>query len=101
MINSTVIEYENSRNPFLERKEWINSYLTKSIEYQRVNAKIQKRAEHINKNNIEPIDSLHLAAAEATKTEFFITCDDDILKKYKGDLKTLNPIDFIQLWETQ
>lgn len=101
MINSSVIEYENSKNPFPERKSWISSYLTKSEAYQKVNATIQKRATEINKAGIDPLDALHLSTAEIANADFFITCDEKILKKYKGELKTFNPVDFIQSWENK
>lgn len=76
MINSSVIEYENSKNPFPERKSWISSYLRKSEAYQKVNATIQKRATKINETGIDPLDALHLATAETANADFFITCDE-------------------------
>ena len=98
MISSSVIEYENSRNPFPERRGWISSYLKKAGMYQKMDAIIQKRAEKINANGIDPLDALHLSTAEIAKADIFITCDEKILKKYKGKLKTYNPIDFVQSW---
>lgn len=101
MINSSVIEYENSKTPFPERRNWVSNYLTKAEAYQKINATIQKRAIKINETGIDPLDALHLATAEMAKADFFITCDEKILKKYKDELKTFNPIDFIQSWETK
>ena len=66
--------------------------------YQKMDAIIQKRAEKINANGIDPLDALHLSTAEIAKADIFITCDEKILKKYKGKLKTYNPIDFVQSW---
>lgn len=45
------------------------------------------------------IDALHLAAAEAADVDFFITCDYNIIKKYKGNLKVIRPLDFLKLYE--
>ncbi|MDP2950998.1 MAG: PIN domain-containing protein [bacterium] len=98
MINSSVVEYENSRNPFPERKDWINNYLKKAEGYQKMNARIQENAKKINALGIDPLDALHLATAEIVKADIFITCDEKILKRYKGQLKTYNPVDFVQSW---
>ena len=96
LINSSVIEYENSKNPFLERKVWVLNYLSKAIFYQKLNLKIKKRAKQLEQLKIFPVDALHLASAEIAKTHYFITCDYDIIKKYQGSLEVVNPIEFIK-----
>ncbi|MBU0699852.1 hypothetical protein KKE26_00915 [bacterium] len=57
---------------------------------------IRKRAEHLYLLKFGVADAAHIAFAEAT-ADFFITCDDRLLKKYtKSKVNTLamNPIDF-------
>jgi len=98
LVNSSVIEYENSKNPFPERKIWISVYLSKATFYQELNLKIKERAREISKLKIPPIDSLYLSSAEVAGVDYFLTCDYDIIRKYRGDLKVTNPIDFIQLF---
>jgi len=97
LVNSSVVEYENSKNPFLERKIWISGYLSQSLFYQKLNLKIKERAKEITSMKISSIDSLHLASAETARVDYFITCDYDIIRKYSGELIALNPIDFIQV----
>ena len=41
LVNSDVLEYENSRNPFLDRKTWVNSYLSLAGIYQEVDDSIR------------------------------------------------------------
>ena len=101
LVNSSVIEYENYKNPFLKRKIWISAYLSKASFFQKLNIKIKDRAKEIEKDNISPIDSLHLASAEAAKVDFFITCDYDIIKRYEGKLKAIDPIQFIQILKSK
>ena len=41
--------------------------------------------------NFRPMDVLHIAMSEEGEAEYFITCDDNIIrkgKKWKGKLKT-------------
>ncbi len=101
LVNSSVIEYENYKNPFFERKLWISLYLSKAKIYQKINLKIKERAKEIEKLNISSIDSLHLSTAEVAKVDYFITCDYDIIRKYKGNLKVINPVYFIQIFKSK
>lgn len=58
-------------------------------------SKILNRSVEIEKFSIKGIDSLHLACAEALKADCFVTCDDRIIKSYKGTIKVKNPMDFV------
>ena len=100
LANSSIIEYENSLNPFPERKVFVREILNQTKIYQNLNDQIENNAKHFtHKMNIAPIDALHLAAAEYTKVDFFITCDYNLIKKYKGNLKVIKPLDFLKLYE--
>ena len=99
-MNSSVIEYENSKNPFIERKFWIEKILSKATIYQKITPEIKKLAKEIEKQGISPLDSLHLASAIASKVDYFITCDYFLIKRYKNKLKVINPIDFIQIFKS-
>ena len=57
---------------------------------QPVNEKIRERARELEKQGLRSMDALHLACAEAAETDCFLTCDDRIVKRYKGrtDIKS-------------
>lgn len=95
IVSSDVLLFENAQNPYNERKVFVNSVLQRANFYQVVNDKILKRAQEIETHGISGIDSLHLACAEELKVDCFVTCDDKIVKKYKGKVKVKNPIKFI------
>ena len=100
LINSSVIEYENSLNPNLDRKIFIQEILKQAKVYQNVNEKIKKQAENLVKTkNISSIDALHLTTAEYANADVFITCDYGILKKYKGKVKAITPLEFVKNYE--
>jgi len=97
LVNSSVLEFENSRNPFSLRREWMEHCLTLAIEYQRVDESILGRAEELEKNGVSAIDALHITCAESSNADYFIACDDRLLKKEKQfKVKSANPVDFIQ-----
>lgn len=95
LVSSSVLEYENERNPLHYRKIQIRHYLSLADFYQKLNKSIKERAGTLEKEGIDPIDALHLASAEEAGARYFLTCDEAIIKKYKDNLITLNPIDFI------
>ena len=97
LVNSSVLEFENSRNPFSLRREWMERCLSLATEYQYVNEAIQQRAEELEKNGVSAIDALHAAISETAHVDFFIACDDRLLKKGKQfKVKCMNAVDFVQ-----
>ena len=92
---SPILEYENSKNPYLIRRENIQKW--KDIAY--ISAKgseavKQKMKEYIS-IGFKPKDALHLAFAVNMNVDYFITTDQGILKKNIIEIKVRNPIDFI------
>lgn len=97
LFNSSVLEFENSRNPFPLRREWMERCLSLASEYQHVDPAIQARAQKLEKLGVSAIDAFHVATAESANVDFFIACDDRLLKKEKHfKVKSLNPVDFVQ-----
>ena len=97
LINSSMLEFENSRNPFPLRREWMERCLSLATEYERVDEAIRDRAQEYEKQGVSAIDALHVATAESANVDFFIACDDRLLKKGKQfKVKSINPVDFVQ-----
>jgi len=107
LIWSFILEYENSRNPFIERKFNIKSVSTLCKKTIEPNDKIRLIAKDIVKNsNVKDKDALHLASAVYGDCKYFITCDDkfintaernrDSLNDIIQNIKLYNPIDFLR-----
>lgn len=95
LVSSEVLLFENSRNPFEEWRVFVSSVLAHAKIVQTINPTLLNRAQQIESaNGISGLDALHLACAEKLKCEYFITCDDRIVRKYKGVVKAVNPIQF-------
>jgi len=100
LVNSAMIEYENSLNPFPERKLFIENILKFSKIYQNLNDEIYLKAIEISKKfRIKNFDALHLACAIYAKVDFFITCDYNLKRKFKGELNVITPIEFLKEYE--
>jgi predicted nucleic acid-binding protein len=50
-------------------------------------------------SGIDPVDSLHLSCAINAGTDYFITVDDLLLRHGNKDVKIVDPIMFIRIWE--
>jgi len=100
IVGSSVLVYENNRNPFVERRERVSDYLSVASKLVKLNDSIKKRAVSLEGAGIDSIDALHLAYAEAGGAVYFITCDDALIKKAKKDeslfkIKVYNPLEFV------
>ena len=97
LVNSSIIEYENGLNPFPERKEFVRFVMGLATDYQRLDVQVQKRARALeDKSGVKAIDALHIASAEAAGVDFFVTCDYDVVKRYKGRLSIVTPLTLAQ-----
>ena len=95
LVRSSVLDYENSRNPFPSRRRWVERCLAKARFYQRVDRDIRTRAEELEEAGVRSLDALHIACAEAAQSSLFLTGDDRLTSHYEGELKVMNPVDFV------
>lgn len=98
LIWSYILDYENSKNPFQERKEQIIKWKKYSITDIEENTEIIKTAIALNSKGLQKMDSLHIACAIFANADYFLTTDDKLIKKANTltEIKTLDPIDFIK-----
>ncbi|NOZ48422.1 MAG: type II toxin-antitoxin system VapC family toxin [Chloroflexi bacterium] len=98
LIWSYILDYENSQNPFRERREQIARWRKYAVKDVEENEKIIKLATMINRYGIKKLDALHIACAINAEADYFLTTDDGILKKASTvkDIKITDPIGFIK-----
>jgi len=92
------LDYENSKNTFLERKQQIAVWQKYSSIDIKANQTIIDRAFDLNEQGFKKFDSLHIACAIESRAQYFLTTDDGILKKnhFINDIIILDPIAFIK-----
>lgn len=100
---SYILEYENSENPFVQKKETILKWKTISKIDINENNKIIKTAEELFTLKIKHKDALHIACAIEAKCDYFLTTDIFILKKAHliNQIQIINPINFISELEVK
>ena len=101
---SFVLEYENSRNPFPERRAFVR-YLAQSCDSTvEPDESIRELARRLlQSHHIRGRDALHLACAELSGCHYLVTCDDRLIRqgerlREKGvlTLRVINPIDLLR-----
>lgn len=96
LVSSSILEYENSRNSRLERANAVNLWLSLSKTYQKLTPEIRLRAKALEEMGVKPLDALHIASAEASRSDYFLTCDKRLINRCQAlDLKVMNPTYFI------
>ena len=90
-INSDALVYENRMTFDPDRKARIESYLSFAKHVVKLSQGTILRAKELIELNFRAMDALHIAMSEEGEAEYFITCDDNIIKKgkrWKDKLKT-------------
>lgn len=69
--------------------------------HQLVTESIRERANLLAASNIKPLDALHIACAETAVADFFVTCDDRLIRRYQSlpdtKMTICNPPDFVRI----
>ncbi|OIO75409.1 MAG: hypothetical protein AUJ85_03185 [Elusimicrobia bacterium CG1_02_37_114] len=102
VVNSIILEYENKQNPYIERREKVSTYLKLSSEKINIDESVIERAIILERYGIPSIDALHLAVAEKSKVNYFITCDNILLNKIRNlkiklEISTVSPVEFVAM----
>ncbi len=99
LIWSFILDYENSLNPYEDVMMEIGMLSPFASEHIDASEEIRLTAKNFEQKGIKPRDALHIACALKGNADFFITCDDNIVKKCKNidiSINVINPIDFIR-----
>jgi predicted nucleic acid-binding protein len=99
LVYSELLDFELSKIPDEDRKNKAFEILGISSEYLMLTDEIEQKAKEYMKNNIKPMDALHLASAVVNNIHYFCTTDDKFLKKAKtvdtSRTKSLSPLELI------
>lgn len=102
LVISDALFFENNKNPNDKKKRYIFSYFNLAAEKIKIDVIDIARAKELVKIGFNEMDALHIATAEKSKADYFITCDDKIIKLSKKNIdlirvKILSILEFIAL----
>ena len=100
LASSFILDYENSCNPYMDRKTAIKNFLNDNVSDYVCSEKSEEvitKAEIVMATGVKMKDSCYIVCAEMMNCDYLLSTDKGMLK-YKSDtLKLLNPIEFIDL----
>jgi len=80
LLSSEAVEYEVSRIPDEVRRNEVMAVLALASERLEINDEAEALAESLENRGVRSMDAVHLAFASTAKADFFVTCDDRILR---------------------
>ena len=97
LISSDALLFEISRIPDQGRKDDALAILKIAKETLELTPAFEELGRRMGASGLKPLDALHLAFASASKTDYFCTCDDKLLKNsLKGiDTKVVSPTELV------
>jgi predicted nucleic acid-binding protein len=96
LVWSYILEYENSENPYADRKSSIIKWKEIATSLCSQSEDIVARAKDYEAVGFKPKDALHIACAIEMKADYLLTTDKGILTKSDEELEIINPIDFVR-----
>jgi predicted nucleic acid-binding protein len=76
-----MVDFENAANPFEERRTTISGWRQYAVMDVEETALVLQRATLLAGRGLKAKDALHIAYAIAGECTYFVTTDDDILKR--------------------
>jgi len=95
---SYVLEFENSKNPFLEKRNTILAFKPFSSDTIHPDPAIETIANTLQGKGLKAYDSLHVACAIYSNCDFFLTVDRKLLNKQCAEIKITDPVIFLNQW---
>jgi hypothetical protein len=100
-IISSMSKYENSKNPYDERKAAIGGFFKYATDEITSSPEVRADANEFVGKGLKTKDATHLAFAIASGADFFLTTDDKVLKFNESRIKIMNPTQFINILEDE
>lgn len=98
LVWSYMLDFENAANPFAERRTTIRGWRQYASRDVEETAMILQRATMLAGLGLKAKDAIHLACAIAGGCTYFVTTDDNILKRRQDvhDITVLDPTAFVR-----
>lgn len=98
LVWSYILDFENAANPFEERRTTISGWRQYAILDIEETATILEQANSLVSVGLKAKDALHLSCAIAGGCTYFVTTDDEILKRGKDvqGITVVDPTSFVR-----
>ncbi len=101
LVWSYVLDYENSMNPFEEKRQSIEPWRNIANQNITENEEIIRFAEILKEKGIKTYDALHISCAVNADCKYFLTTDRKLLNHEVDGIRILDPVAFISEQEDE
>jgi predicted nucleic acid-binding protein len=84
LLGSEALDYELSRIPDANRRNESMALLSLAAERLVITDEMEMMSELLEKDGVAAMDAVHLAIASCAGADFFVTCDDKLLRKSRA-----------------
>ncbi|MDR1744287.1 MAG: PIN domain-containing protein [Planctomycetota bacterium] len=98
LVASGILDFEVSNMPDADRQDQVRMLYIAARERVKLTDEAERRSVFFRKHGIKPFDSLHLALAETSGADVFLTTDDRLLKaaqKMNLKISVSNPVSWL------
>ena len=99
LVWSYILDYENSFNPYEERRDAIDKWKALAIADIDYSDEIIAMGKSLMDVGLKSKDALHISCAINGECDYFLTTDKRILNKQIPGITVMNPVDFVRSLE--
>lgn len=101
LVWSSVIDFENSKSPNQDQRDWVFGWRDRSIIEIEATEKVHENLKSLVEYGLKSKDALHVASAIVGDANCFVTTDGGILKKRTriSSIKILSPVELLDIIE--
>lgn len=99
LVWSAVLDFENSQHPLTDRSKEIGKWENVATECIEIGEEVRLLSEKIRSKGVKDLDAAHLACAELAPSDYFLTCDDRLLRvagRLDLNVKACNPVAYLE-----
>lgn len=96
---SVILDFENSRHPLIDRRAEIARWALQAVVNNAIDEWVSGLAQELTSAGCKVLDAAHLACAEFSACDYFLTCDDQLLRQARRlnvSIRVKNPTKFIK-----
>ena len=100
LATSYMLHYENNQKKDRVIRDIIDNFLRTykkvyiGIEFSKM---LEQKVDVIMSTGVKNNDAFHIASAILSKSDYFITVDDRLLKYRTDEIKIVNPVEFVKI----
>ena len=100
LASSFILDYENSCNPYMDRKTAVKNFLDANVSDYISSDKSEEviaKAEKVMATGVKMKDSCHIVCAEMMKCDYLLSTDKRMLKYKSDSVRLMSPIEFVDM----